>query len=116
MFVVADTAGAGNGLALEQVQFSTIRGAASAANGAAVAIENGYSFADTFSSLDLEASQTCWLITSTKASHMGDIAPYTNCPTIVAATHAAWNVWTTTSAGISGMTGGEMKTALRWLD
>src|SRR6516162_6119245 len=69
MFVVADVAGAGNGLALEQVQFSTIRGAASATNGAALAIENGYSFADTFTSLDLEVSKTCWLITSIKASH-----------------------------------------------
>ena len=116
MFVVADVAGAGNGLALEQVQFSTIRGAASATNGAALAIENGYSFADTFTSLDLEVSKTCWLITSIKASHMGDIAPYTNCPTIVTTTHAAWNVWTTTSAEISGMTGGDMVTALKWLD
>jgi hypothetical protein len=47
---------------------------------------------------------------------MGDIAPYTDCPTIVATTHAAWNVWTTTSAGILGMTGGDMVTALKWLD
>ena len=47
IFVVADTAG-DKGLALEQTQFSTIRGAMSAGRGAAVAIENGYSFANTF--------------------------------------------------------------------
>jgi len=115
IFVVADTAG-DKGLALEQTQFSTIRGAMSAGKGAAVAIENGYSFANTLTSLDLEASLVCRLITSTKASYFGNVAPYTNCPTVVATTHAAWNSWINTSRGISGMTGGAMVTALKWLD
>ena len=108
IFVVADTAG-DKGLALEQTQFSTIHGTMSR-------FENGYSFANTFTSLDLEASPVCWLITSTKASYFGNVAPYTNCPAIVATTHAAWNSWINTSQGISGMTGGAMVTALKWLD
>jgi hypothetical protein len=57
---------------MEQAQFSTIRGAMSAANGAAIAIEGAYNFADMFISVDLEASQTCYRITSTKSGNFGN--------------------------------------------
>src|SRR6516165_12639526 len=49
---------AGNyGLYLDQVQFSRINGAASAAAGSALVIANGYTFANTFQGLDLEVAQ-----------------------------------------------------------
>ena len=47
MFIVADAAGGGNGIALEQVQFSVLHGAGSATTGYALAIENGYTFSNT---------------------------------------------------------------------
>src|SRR5271169_1093167 len=52
------------GLVMNQVQFSSISGAASATQGTAILIENGYTFANTFQGLDLEVAQTCLTITS----------------------------------------------------
>jgi hypothetical protein len=115
IFAVCDTAGV-KGIAFEQTQFSNIRGSASAANGAAMAIENGYSFANTLTSFDLEASPVCYLITTTKATAWGDVAPYSNCPTAVATTHAAWSGWTAASQGVAGMLGGDVRAIINWLD
>ncbi len=113
-FVVADS-GAGIGLTLEQVQFSSIAGAASGTV-AALAVENGYSFSDEFRALDLEASPICWLLTSTKASHMAAISTYMNCPVEIATTHAGWSAWTDGSDGVAGMPGGAASAFLKWLD
>src|SRR3984893_9261151 len=66
MFIVGVAAGGGNGIALEQVQFSVLQGAGSATRGYALAIENGYTFSNT-TSMDLEESHTCLRLTSAYA-------------------------------------------------
>lgn len=115
IFVVADAAGAGAGIALEQVQFSTIRGAGSATTGAAIAIENGYTFSDTLELLDLEASRVCWRFTSNNIARMANLAAYMDCPTLVETTHEAWDGWST-SGGLGGVYGGAVQTIITWLD
>jgi hypothetical protein len=85
IFVGAVTAGSA-GLVMNQVQFSSISGAASATQGTAILIENGYTFANTFQGLDLEVAQTCLTITSPFASRNTFVSPYFNCPTPIVAT------------------------------
>jgi Pectate lyase superfamily protein len=88
IFAVADSAGGAAGIALEQTQFSRLSGAGSAAapGGAALLIENGYSFANTIEAMDLEVAPTCLVITSPRAVHNTFVSPYFACPTGVAAT------------------------------
>jgi Pectate lyase superfamily protein len=85
IFAVADTAGGAAGIALEQTQFSRLAGAgsASAPGGAALLIENGYSFADTIEAIDLEAAPTCLVIAAPSAAHNTFVSPYLACPTAV---------------------------------
>ena len=91
IFAVADSAGGAAGIALEQTQISRISGAgsASARGGVALLIENGYSFANTVSAMDLEVAPTCLAITSRKAVHNTFISPYMACATAVDATAGA---------------------------
>jgi hypothetical protein len=91
MFIVADAAGSG-GLALEQVQFSRISGAASATAGTGLAIENGYSFANTIQAIDVEVAELCLAITSPKATHNTFISPYFNCRQAVTSLSGSANV------------------------
>jgi hypothetical protein len=88
IFAVADTAGGAAGIALEQTQISRLSGAgsASAPGGAALLIENGYSFANTIDAIDLEAAPTCLVIASRSAAHNTFVSPYMACPTGVEAT------------------------------
>ena len=88
IFAVADAAGGAAGIALEQTQFSRLAGAGSAsgAGGAALRIENGYSFANTIEAMDLEAAPTCLAIASPSAAHNTFLSLYMACPTGVAAT------------------------------
>jgi Pectate lyase superfamily protein len=88
IFAVADAAGGAAGIALEQTQISRISGAGSAAakGGAALLIENGYSFANTIDAMDLEVAPTCLVIDSRNAAHNTLISPYMACPTAVDAT------------------------------
>jgi hypothetical protein len=85
IFAVADAAGGAAGIALEQTQISRISGAGSAAakGGAALLIENGYSFANTIDAMDLEVAPTCLVIDSRNAAHNTFISPYMACPTAV---------------------------------
>ena len=85
IFAVADSAGGAAGIALEQTQISRISGAGSAAarGGAALLIENGYSFANTIDALDLEVAPTCLVINSRNAAHNTFISPYMACATAV---------------------------------
>jgi hypothetical protein len=85
VFAVADAAGGTAGIALEQTQISRISGAGSAAakGGAALLIENGYSFANTVDAMDLEVAPTCLVIDSRNAAHNTFISPYMACPTAV---------------------------------
>jgi Pectate lyase superfamily protein len=85
IFAVADSAGGAAGIALEQTQITHIAGAgsASASSGTGLLIENGYSFANTIESVDLEEAPTCLMITSLNAAHNTFISPYMNCATAV---------------------------------
>ena len=91
IFAVAVTAGSA-GLVMEQVQFSKISGAASATTGTAMLIQNGYTFSNTISAIDLEVAQTCLAITSPSASHNTFVSPYFVCPTAIAASSGTSNL------------------------
>ena len=86
IFAVAVT-----GLLMDQVQFSKISGAASATTGTAMLIQNGYTFSNTTSAIDLEVAQTCLAITSPSASHNTFVSPYFACPTAIVASSGASN-------------------------
>lgn len=88
IFAVADSAGGAAGIALEQTQISRLSGAGSAAGpgGAALLIENGYSFANTIDAMDLEVAPTCLEIDARNAAHNTFISPYMACSTAVDAT------------------------------
>jgi len=87
IFAVAVT-----GLLMDQVQFSKISGAASATTGTAMLIQNGYTFSNTTSAIDLEVAQTCLAITSPSASHNTFVSPYFACPTAIVASSGASNL------------------------
>jgi len=87
------------GLYLDQVQFSRINGAASAAAGTALAIMNGYTFANTFQGIDLEVAQVCLGISSPYANRNTFVSPYFNCPTAVVATAGDSNMLLNASYG-----------------
>jgi hypothetical protein len=91
IFAVAVTAGSA-GLVLDQVQFSKISGAASATAGTALLIQNGYTFSNTISAIDLEVAQTCLAITSPAAVHNTFVSPYFVCPTAVVAVSGISNL------------------------
>lgn len=78
---VCVSAGSGSGIDLEQLQFSTLRGAASATMGTAIMLGPGYIFANTFEGLDLEASAVCISDMSPRATNNTWTSPYLNCPT-----------------------------------
>jgi hypothetical protein len=98
IFVVADSAG-GTGMLLNQTQFSTIQGAASATGGTAMSISQGYTFANTFQALDLEVAQTCLSITSPYANGNTFVSPYFNCPKPIFATAGNSNMLMNPSYG-----------------
>jgi hypothetical protein len=80
VFAVADAGGSGStGLWLNQVQFSTVRGAASGGEGWALSLGNGYTFANTLQGLDLEASQWCIVNNSPSSARNTFVSPYLNC-------------------------------------
>lgn len=106
MFIVADAAGGGAGLALEQVQFSRISGAASATAGTGLSIENGYSFANTIQAIDLEVAELCLAITSARATHNTFVSPYLNCRQGIVSRAGSANVL------INPMWGGAVTTAV----
>jgi hypothetical protein len=89
------------GMQLNQVQFSRINGAASATAGAALEIGGGYTFANTFQGIDLEASQTCLAIDSQYANRNTFVSPYFNCRVPVAATAGNNNLLLNPSYGAS---------------
>ena len=112
--VVADTAG-GRGLQVRQVQMTQLKGSASATNGAALAVEDGYSYADSLISFDLEASRSCWLITSPHAGHWWVGSLYYNCTVEVTTTQAGWASWADGYTEI-GVTGSDVHAVFRFLD
>src|SRR5271166_3997226 len=82
-FIVAD-AGPGQGtlhvgLGLTQVQFSTLRGAASTVDGWAMWLGGGYNIANTIQGFDFEGSQWCLVNTSPSSASNTFVSPYLNC-------------------------------------
>ena len=102
---VCVSAGGGSGMDLEQLQFSTLRGAASAAMGTAVTLGPGYIFANTFEGLDLEASRVCISDMSPRTTNNTWISPYLNCPTGL-----VYSRNSTTLGQIGWQLGGEVQT------
>jgi hypothetical protein len=78
---VCVSGGGGSGIDLEQLQFSTLRGAASATAGTAITLGPGYIFANTFEGLDLEASVACISDMYPRTTNNTWTSPYLNCPT-----------------------------------
>ena len=79
--VVCVSGGGGSGIDLEQLQFSTLRGAASATAGTAITLGPGYIFANTFEGLGLEASKVCISDMYPRTTNNTWTSPYLNCPT-----------------------------------
>lgn len=93
IYAVCDGAGGGAGMAFEQVQFSRVSGAATAAGtgGRGLVLENGFNFSNTFSGLDLEVSPTCLSITFNHNGLNTFVSPYFDCVTAVNATSSIGN-------------------------
>jgi len=104
IFVVADAGGAGAGIDIEQLQFSVLRGAASATNGTAIMLGPGYIFANTFQGLDLEASQVCISDMYPRTANNTWTSPYVNC-----ATGLVYGKETPTLGQINWQLGGEVR-------
>src|SRR6516162_11647453 len=98
IFAVAVTAGSA-GLVMDQVQFSKISGAASATTGTAMLIQNGYTFSNTISAIDLEVAQVGLTINSPYANRNTFVSPYFNCPTPIVASAGSSNLMLNPSYG-----------------
>jgi hypothetical protein len=94
IYAIADSAGGAAGIALEQVQFSRISGAGSAAatGGASLLMENGYNFSNTIFAFDFEVAPTCLAITFNHDGQNTFVSPYFNCTTAVSATASTRNL------------------------
>ena len=94
IYAIGDSNGGAAGIALEQVQFSRISGAGSAAatGGAAMLLENGFNFADTIFGFDFEVAPTCLSITFAHDGQNTFVSPYFSCITAVNATASRHNV------------------------
>ncbi len=90
IFISSATAG-DVGLSLTQTVFTNISGASSG-NKSAITIEKGYSYANTFTSMDSEASPVCVTISATNAVNNTFVTPMWNCATGVIATAGRDNV------------------------
>ncbi|HYZ42805.1 MAG TPA: hypothetical protein VE687_19580, partial [Stellaceae bacterium] len=112
VFIVADAAGGAAGLDLRQLQFSTLKGAGSAAQGYSVAIEDGYVIANVLQTIDQEASPVCTLFTSPHAAGNTWTGYYQDCPTIDVLSPKALTGNTVTG----GVIGGLAREILRWSD
>lgn len=79
VFAVANAGTGAIALWLNQVQFSTIRGAAAAHQGWAIYMGDGYTFANTLQALDLEESDWCLVNLHDAVTHNTFVSPYFNC-------------------------------------
>ena len=93
IYAVCDAAGGAAGMAFEQLQFSRVSGAATAAGtgGRSIVLENGYNFSNIFFALDLEVSPTCLSITFSHNGLNTFVSPYFDCQTAVNATASIGN-------------------------
>jgi hypothetical protein len=107
LFIVADTAGEGAGMDVRQLQFSTLKGAMSSKQGYAMVIEDGYVIANSFQSLDQEASAACLAMTSPNANGNVWLSVYQDCPALGVLSTSAL----TGNVGVAGVTGGAVRQA-----
>jgi hypothetical protein len=114
VYAVCVSAGGAAGLAFEQVQFSQISGAGTAAGtgGRGLVLENGYNFSNTFFALDLEVSPTCLSITFNHNGLNSFVSPYFDCVTAVNATASVGNVLINPNYGGSTVNYGPLSTGL----
>ena len=87
------------GIMLTQTQFSRLNGAASGITGIGLSVEQGYTFANSISAIDIEASQVGLSITSLYANRNTFSSPYFNCPTPIVATAGERNMLLNPSYG-----------------
>lgn len=104
IFAVCVSGGGGAGFDIQQLQFSVVRGAASATNGAAINFGPGYNFANTFQALDLEASQVCISDMYPRTTNNTWTSPFLNCPTGL-----VYSNRTTTLGQINWQLGGDVR-------
>lgn len=109
LFIVADTAGGGTGLDVRQLEFSTLKGGTSSKQGYSMVIEDGYVIANSFQSLDLEASPACLAMTSPYANGNVWLSVYQDCPALGVLSRSAL----TGNVGVSGVTGGTVRQAFK---
>jgi Pectate lyase superfamily protein len=114
VYAVCVSAGGAAGLALEQVQFSRISGAGTAAGtgGRGVVLENGFNFSNTFFALDLEVSPTCLSITFSHNGLNTFVSPYFDCVTAVTATASDSNVLINPNYGGATVNYGPLSTGI----
>jgi hypothetical protein len=114
VYAVCVAAGGAAGLAFEQVQFSRISGAGTAAGigGRGVVLENGYNFSNTFFALDLEVSPTCLSITFSHNGLNTFVSPYFDCVTAVNATASDGNVLINPNYGGATVNYGPLSTGI----
>jgi hypothetical protein len=107
LFIVANTAGEGVGLDVRQLQFSTLKGAMSSKQGYSMVIEDGYVIANSFQSLDQEASPACLAMTSPYANGNLWLSVYQDCPALGVLSPSAL----TGNVGVAWVTGGTVRQA-----
>ncbi len=114
IYAVCNSAGGGAGLALEQVQFSSIEGAgtASGSGGRSIVLENGYDFSNTLKALDLEVSPICLSITTVHNGLNTFFSPYFDCTTAVSATASTGNTLINPNYGGAVVNYGPLSTGL----
>lgn len=113
IFISSATAG-DVGLSLTQTVFTSISGASSG-NKSAIVIEKGYSYANTFTSMDSEASPVCVTISAANAVNNTFVTPMWNCDTGVIATAGRDNVIVNPMWGGSIINRTKGNTGLRFL-
>ena len=114
IYAVCNSAGGAAGLALEQVQFSSIEGAgtASGSGGRSIVLENGYDFSNTLKALDLEVSPICLSITTPHNGLNTFFSPYFDCQTAVSATASTGNTLINPNYGGAVVNYGPLSTGL----
>ena len=90
---------------VRQLQFSTLKGASSSKQGYSMVLEDGYVVANSFQSLDLEASPACVAMTSPHASGNLWLSVYQDCPALGVLSRSAL----TGNVGVGGVTGGAVR-------
>ena len=104
LYIVADAAG-GIGLDVRQLQFSVLKGSMSGGTGYAMTIRDGYVSANSFMSLDQEASVGCLAMLSPHTNGNTWVSTYQDCDSSGVLSQSAM----TGLGAIGGVSGGAIK-------